>query len=175
VTFYASADQLPPFDDYDMRGRTYRYFEGASVFPFGHGLSYTSFVYSDLEVPATVRAGEPVTVSVTVRNAGSRQGEEIVQLYLTDEEASGPRPIRSLQGFRRLSLRPGEQRRVTFVLTPAQLSLVASTGDRILEPGGFRVSVGGKQPGFSGVADATTTQVMLGRFEVVGETLRMGR
>lgn len=175
VTFYASVDQLPPFDDYRMEGRTYRYFHGDPVFPFGHGLSYTSFAYSALEVPARVRAGDDVTVAVDVENTGTRAGEEVVQLYVTDEDAGGPTSIRSLQGFTRVSLRPGERRRVTFTLSPRQLSLIDAGGGRIVEPGWFAVSVGGKQPGFAGVADAATTGVALGRFQLTGGVVRLPR
>ncbi|HEX9886574.1 MAG TPA: glycoside hydrolase family 3 C-terminal domain-containing protein [Longimicrobiales bacterium] len=167
VTFYASVDQLPPFDDYDMSGRTYRFFDEDPVFPFGYGLSYTTFAYDRLELPSDVPAGEDVPVSVRVRNTGAVAGEEVVQLYVTDEEASRPRPIRSLAGFRRVFLRSGDSATVEFTVTPAQLSLIDARGDEVLEPGWFRVSVGGEQPGFSGTADAATTETVTGRFEVV--------
>jgi beta-glucosidase len=175
LTFYASADQLPPFADYGMEGRTYRYFQGEPVFPFGHGLSYTTFAYGALDLPSLVDAGEEIRLSVEVENTGTRAGEEVVQLYLTDAEATGPTAIRSLQGFQRLRLEPGEGRRVTFTLSPRQLSGVTVRGERIVEPGWFEVSVGGKQPGFSGVADAVTTGVVTGRFQLSGETLRLPR
>jgi len=168
LTFYRSVDQLPPFDDYAMRGRTYRYFEGDPVFPFGHGLSYTTFEYSGLEVPDRVRASEEVQVKVEVENTGPVAGEEVVQLYLTDVEASVPVPIRSLRGVQRIFLEPGERRSVTFTLEPRQLSLIDAGWERVVEPGVFEVSVGGKQPGFSGLADAATTGFVVGRFEVVG-------
>ncbi|UCC85261.1 MAG: glycoside hydrolase family 3 C-terminal domain-containing protein [Gemmatimonadota bacterium] len=171
VTFYKSVDQLPPFTDYDMRGRTYRYFEGEPLFPFGHGLSYTTFRYSDIELPATVRPGEEVEVSVQVENIGDRAGEEVIQLYVTDLEASVPVPIRSLQAFRRVQLEPGEAKTVTFTLVPRQISLIDEDSRRVIEPGTFEVSVGGKQPGFGGLADATSTGVVSARFEVVGQTL----
>lgn len=174
LTFYRSVDQLPPFSDYDMEGRTYRYFGGDPLFPFGHGLSYTTFAYGDLELPASVRAGEEVRVSVEVRNTGAVDGEEVVQLYLTDLEASAPVPIRS-QGVQRVLLRAGERRRVSFILTPRQLSLIDTAWERVVEPGFFQVSVGGKQPGFSGLADAATTGGVTGRFEVVGRPLRLER
>jgi len=171
VTFYKSLDQLPPFSDYDMKGRTYRYFEGGPLFPFGHGLSYTTFAYSDLELPSAVRAGEDIVVSVAVENTGAVAGEEVVQLYVTDVDASAPVPIRSLQGFQRVFLGPGEQKTVSFTLTPRQISLIDAEWQRVVEPGIFEVSVGGKQPGFSGIADAATTAVVTGRFEVVGEKM----
>ena len=170
VTFYQSVDQIPPFSDYDMDGRTYRYFDGDSLFPFGHGLSYTSFAYSELELPKTVQAGADVLLSVTVENTGSVAGEEVVQLYLTDLEASAPVPIRSLVGVERIFLQPGEQKRLGFAMTARQLSLIDAQAERVVEPGLFEISVGGKQPGFAGTADASTTDVVTGQFEVLGET-----
>ena len=168
VTFYRSAEQLPPFDDYAMHGRTYRYFTGDPLFPFGHGLSYTTFAYRDFRVPATARAGDSVRVSVEVQNTGARAGDEVVQLYVTDEEASVPVPVRTLVGFRRLALAPGERRTVTFGVAPRALSLINEAGARMIEAGRFRFSVGGKQPGFTGVADATTTGVLMATLEVTG-------
>jgi beta-glucosidase len=167
VTFYRSVDQLPPFDEYDMDGRTYRYFHGDPLFPFGHGLSYTTFAYEDLELPDAVAVGEAVTVRVRVENVGSVAGEEVVQLYVTDVDASVPVPIRSLQGVERIHLEPGETRIVSFTLTPRQLSLIDDEWERVVDAGIFEVSVGGKQPGFTGVGDAGTTGVVKGRFEVL--------
>jgi beta-glucosidase len=169
VTFYRSADQLPPFTDYAMAGRTYRYFSGEPLYPFGHGLSYTTFSYSDLRVPEKIRAGENLFVEVTVKNSGARAGDEVVQLYLTDEQATVPVPIRALTGFRRLHLQPGESRRLSFILNPRQFSLIDSEGRRVVEPGWFTLSIGGKQPGFSGTADNPGTQVLQARMEVAGE------
>jgi beta-glucosidase len=168
VTFYRSAEQLPPFDDYAMHGRTYRYFTGDPLFPFGHGLSYTTFAYRDLRVPAAVRSGDTVQVSVEVQNTGSRAGDEVVQLYVTDVEASVPVPVRTLVGFQRLALAPGERRTVSFAVAPRALSLITEAGARVIEAGRFRFSVGGKQPGFTGVADATTTGVLMATLEVTG-------
>ncbi len=175
VTFYRSVEQLPPFDEYDMKGRTYRYFEGDPLFPFGHGLSYTTFRYRNLEVPRRVRAGESARISVEVENVGPLAGEEVVQLYLTDLEASAPVPIRSLQGLERVFLRPGERRTVSFTLTPRQMSLIGSDWERVLEPGEFEVTVGGKQPGFGGLADAASTEVATAVFRVSGDLLRLPR
>lgn len=168
VTYYKSVDQLPPFDEYDMKERTYRYFTGQPLFPFGFGLSYTSFTYSELKLPPTVVAGQPVKVSVKVTNTGMRAGEEVVQLYLTDEKASTPRPIRQLEGFERIMLRPGESKVVEFTLDPRQLSIINNKEQRVIEPGWFSVFVGGKQPGFTGIADAHTTDVVTGRFRITG-------
>ena len=168
VTYYKSVDQLPPFDEYDMKERTYRYFTGQPLYPFGFGLSYTQFAYSELKVPQNVVVGQPVKISVKVTNTGQRAGEEVVQLYLTDEKASTPRPIRQLEGFERIMLRPGESKVVEFTLDPRQLSIINNKDQRVIEPGWFTVAVGGKQPGFTGIADAHTTDVVKGRFRVTG-------
>jgi beta-glucosidase len=120
-----------------------------------------------------VKSGDNVEVSVTVKNSGVVDADEVVQLYVSDIDASAPVPIRSLQGFRRLFLKAQEQQTVTFTLTPRQLSLIDVSMKRIVEPGVFEVSVGGKQPGFKGLADAATTDVVMGRFEVIGEKLNM--
>ncbi|HTY36837.1 MAG TPA: glycoside hydrolase family 3 C-terminal domain-containing protein [Bacteroidota bacterium] len=174
VTFYKSADQIPPFSNYSMEGKTYRYFRGEPLFPFGHGLSYTTFTYSNLKLPATIRAGDRATVSVDVRNSGSRSGDEVVELYVTEVGAPVPVPIRSLQGFRRIHLNAGETQTVSFTLTPRQLSIIDAELKRVAAPGTIEISVGGKQPGFSGVADAPTTGVISGRFTIVGTPVRIG-
>jgi beta-glucosidase len=174
VTFYKSVAQLPPFDDYRMEGKTYRYFKGEPLYPFGHGLSYTTFKYDGLKFTSgRYAAGRNVELSVEVRNTGARAGDEVVQLYVTDAEASAPAPVRALKGVRRVHLRPGEKQRVTFTLTPRDLSLVDGQGRRLLEPGEFRVSIGGKQPGFDGAADAPTTGVVTGGFTVTGKTVEI--
>jgi beta-glucosidase len=147
VTFYSSASDLPPFDDYGMENRTYRYFTGKPLFPFGFGLSYTAFTYRNLTIaPAAVPSGDPVSVSVEVENTGSRAGDEVVQLYLMDDEASLPVPRLSLQGFARIRLAPGEKRTVQFEITARQMSFADENGDWVLEPGAFTVWVAGQQP-----------------------------
>lgn len=147
VTFYASAADLPPFADYSMRGRTYRYFTGTPVYPFGHGLAYTTFRYGNLRVsPAKVEAGQAVTVSFDMENTGRRASDEVAQVYVTDEQSSSPRPIRSLAAFQRVSLRPGDRQAVTVTLPARALSLVDEQGRRIIEPGFFTIAVGGGQP-----------------------------
>ena len=170
VTFYKSVDQLPPFEDYNMQGRTYRFFKGEPLYPFGYGLSYTKFKYSNLKLNSQrMRPNENLQISVDVQNAGDRAGDEVVQLYVTDVAATVPVPSRSLQGIDRIYLKPGEKRRVSFALTPRQLTLIDDNGKRILEPGEFRIAVGGKQPGLTGYADAKTTEVVTGRFVVTGK------
>jgi len=173
VTWYKSVDQLPLFDNYDMKGRTYRYFTGEPLYPFGFGLSYTTFVYSDLKLPKESGNGKPVSVSVKVTNTGKLAGDEVVQLYLTDEKASSACPIRQLIGFERINLLPGESKEVSFTIEPRKLSFVNNKAHRIVEPGYFTVSAGGKQPGFKGSTDAATTGVVSGRFKLTGKTVKL--
>ena len=169
VTFYKSVDQLPKFEDYSMQGRTYRYFKGEPLYPFGFGLSFTQFDYSNLKLKKSIKAGENIQVSVDVQNTGAVAGDEVVQLYITDSAASVPVPIRSLAGTSRVFLKPGEKRTVSFTLTPRQMTVVTDDGKYIVEPGDFAVSVGGKQPGFTGSADAKTTGTVGGKFTVKGK------
>jgi beta-glucosidase len=174
VTFYKSVDQLPPFEDYNMKGRTYRYFSDVPLYPFGFGLSYTQFKYSNLQLRSSaIKAGEQVQVSADVRNAGNVTGDEVVQLYITDMQASVPVPIRSLAGVKRISLKPGEKQTVSFNIAPWQMSVITDAGKRIIEPGQFAISVGGKQPGFTGRVDAATTGVVSGRFKVTGAAMTL--
>jgi beta-glucosidase len=110
---------------------------------------------------------------VKVTNKGKVTGEEVVQLYITDEKASTPRPVRSLEGFDRVSLQPGQSKNVKFVITPRQLSLINDKDQRVIEPGYFSISMGGKQPGFSGRTDAATTGVVTGRFKITGKVVKL--
>ena len=143
VTFYSSLDQLPAFSDYSMKSRTYRFFEGDPLYRFGFGLSYTKFMYSALQVPRQPQsAGETVMIGAIVRNSGKVNGDEVVQLYITPPEKPNA-PLYSLQAFARLSLKPGESRRVQFALSPRQLSEVAPDGSRSVQPGIYKISVGG--------------------------------
>ncbi|MBV8729871.1 MAG: glycoside hydrolase family 3 C-terminal domain-containing protein, partial [Acidobacteriia bacterium] len=158
VTFYKSADQLPPFTDYNMKGRTYRYFMGEPLFPFGFGLSYTKFTYRNLSLPNQANTGEPVKIAVEVENSGKMAGEEVVELYVKAPGSAGP--IRALQGFQRVALRPGERKTVPFTLTTRQLVTVHENGNRAEEPGVFEVSVGGQQPG-PGVSGVLTGKVQI--------------
>jgi beta-glucosidase len=170
LTFYRSLDQLPAFDDYSMKNRTYRYFTGTPLYPFGHGLSYSRFTYANLTMPKKAAVGAPVVASVEVRNAGAMAADEVVQLYVTDAQASGPVPLRALKGFQRVSLKPGEKRVVRFTLDERAFSLVGQDGQRVVEPGRFTIAVGGKQPGLTGTADAPTTRVVGADLELAGAT-----
>jgi beta-glucosidase len=146
VTYYKSVDQLPPFEDYAMKGRTYRYFTGTPLYPFGYGLSYTKFSYSDLSVPTqNVAAGDPVSADVTVTNSGSRDGDEVVQLYLKFPNVPGA-PLRALRGFERVHLAAGASQKVHFELKNRDLSMVTEAGDPVISEGDYALSVGGGQP-----------------------------
>ncbi|GGF05726.1 glycoside hydrolase family 3 C-terminal domain-containing protein [Flavobacterium limi] len=168
VTYYKSVDQLPAFENYDMKGRTYRYFEKKPLYPFGFGLSYTKFKYSNLQIPNNINAEKDFEVSVDVTNNGDRDGDEVVELYLKDEKASTPRPIIQLEGFERMHLKKGETKTVRFTISPRQLSLINKKGQRAVEPGWFTVSVGGKQPDDSG-------DNQNGRFSITGKTILLER
>jgi beta-glucosidase len=147
ITFYASLDQLPPFGDYAMKGRTYRYFTGKPLFPFGFGLSYTTFQYSDLKLNAnTVKAGEPLTAEVDLTNTGKLAGDEVAELYLKFPPVDGA-PLIALRGFERVHLAVGETRQVAFHLNPRDLSMVTATGDPTIPEGQYTLFVGGAQPG----------------------------
>jgi len=161
VTFYKDVSQLPNFQDYTMKGRTYRYFEGAPLYPFGYGLSYTTFAYSALSLPtAALSAGEPMTAQVTVTNTGKRAGDEVAQLYLKFPDVSGA-PIRALRAFQRVHLEPGQSQAVRFDLKQRDLSMVSDAGEPVIPEGKYSVSVGGGQPDM----DAPS---VTGSFEVKG-------
>ncbi len=147
LTFYRGIDQLPPFDDYRMKGRTYRYYEGETVYPFGHGLSYTTFSYGPVSVtPASGGAEDGVRVDTDLRNSGDRRGDEVAQLYLTFPDRPGV-PNIALRGFQRVRLAPGESKRVAFDLSSRDLSAVDPQGARRVMAGDYRVFVGSGQPG----------------------------
>ena len=171
VTYYKSIDQIPAFENYDMAGKTYRFFLQEPLYPFGYGLSYTTFSYTNLVLPEKAVAGDKVTVKVSVTNTGKISGDEVVQLYLNDEKASTPRPLRQLEGFLRINLKPGESKEVEFNLEPRQFSIINNKSKRVIEPGYFTISVGGKQPGFKGYLDPGFTQVLTGRIKLTGKEI----
>ncbi len=147
VTFYKSVDQLPPFEDYSMKNRTYRYFEGQPLYAFGHGLSYSKFEYSDLKLSSvTLKAGDALDVDVGVKNASQRDGDEVAELYLTFPK-SPTAPLHALRGFTRIHVGAGETKHVHFELNARDLSEVDDKGDRVVARGAYRVTVGGGQPG----------------------------
>jgi beta-glucosidase len=145
VTFYKSAADLPPFTEYDMKGRTYRYFEGEPLYAFGHGLSYTRFEYSGMRVDrADAGAKDPITVSLTVKNTGPRDGDEVVQLYARALSPKRPMPRRALRGFERVPLKAGESKTVTFRIRPQDdFSYWDETRKAFaVEPGPYEVEIG---------------------------------
>jgi len=155
VTFYKGVEQLPVFEDYAMKNRTYRYFEGQPLYPFGYGLSYSKFEYGNLKLSAPeLKAGDSLEVDVDVKNASSTDGDEVAELYLNFPKLAGD-PIRALRGFARIHLAGGGTQHVHFTLGPRDLSLVNDTGDRLVAAGDYRISVGGGQPGTS-TAGTTT-------------------
>ena len=164
VTFYKSVDQLPPFEDYNMAGKTYRFFEGEPLYAFGYGMSYTTFNYSKLKLPKKIKSGEDINVSVKVKNTGKAAGDEVVQLYVKNTDANYPVPVRSLQGIKRIFLNPGEEKTVEFFIGPQQMAVFIDDEKFIVEPGFMEISVGGGQPGLV----AETSEVVSGKVEVTG-------
>ena len=157
LTFYRSLDELPAFDDYSMHARTYRYFTGKPLYPFGYGLSYTTFTFSKPQLSAqTLKAGDPLTVTADVTNSGQLAGDEVAQLYVTPPH-SPVSPNLALAGFERVHLAPGETRHLTFTLNPRTLSEVDAQGNRTIAPGQYTVTLGDSQP--SGSTQPLTFQI----------------
>ena len=147
VTFPKSVDQLPAFEDYSMNGRTYRYMTAEPEFTFGFGLSYTSFEYSNLKLSDNkIKSDGSVMASVDIKNRGNSTGEEVVQLYISDLESTIHTPLYSLKGFKRINLKEGETMQVKFEITGEMLEIVNDKGESIIEPGDFRISIGGACP-----------------------------
>ena len=147
VTFYKSVSDLPPFDDYSMKGRTYRYFEGQPLYPFGYGLSYSKYAYTNAKLSAsTLKAGNNLQVDVDVRNTGGVAGDEVVQAYIVFPKLPGA-PLRALRGFQRINLRAGQTQHVRLTMRPRDLSMVNADGITLVAAGDYKVFVGGGQPG----------------------------
>jgi beta-glucosidase len=156
VTFYTGTDQLPAFENYSMKGRTYRYFEGRPLYPFGYGMSYSQFIYGNLKLSSTtVAAGTRLGVDAAVKNMSPRAGDEVAELYLTFPKLAGA-PVRALRGFARVHLAAGASQALHFDLNVRDLSMVSEAGDRIMAPGDYQVTVGGGQPG-TGVSTVEAT------------------
>jgi beta-glucosidase len=173
LTFYASEKDLPDFRDYGMKNRTYRYFTGQPLWAFGHGRSYSTFRYSGIGLSAApLGAGQTGAVTVQVRNTSKRDGDEVVQVYVTDQKASVPVPLRTLVAWKRVSLKAGESKTLTFPLTPRALSIVDEEGRRIVEPGRFTIAVGGGQPG-KGNRYASPAEGQTVELEVTGQVFAL--
>ena len=174
VTFYKDTTQLPPIADYDLtKGRTYWFLEKEPLYRFGHGLSYTTFEYSNLSHPSELENGENFEISVDVENTGGMAGDEVIQLYVSDRQASLPVAKRKLQAFERIHLKQGETRTVTFDLAPKNLAFVNEEGNWIVEPGSFLLSVGGRQPAEQESRHGNYTDVLVGEMEVTGSNLTL--
>ena len=146
ITFYASDAQLPPFTDYSMKDRTYRYFTGQALYPFGYGLSYTTYRFSNLKISSgSLTAGDPLVAAVTVTNTGERAGDAVAEVYLIPP-GGNVYPLRSLEGFERVRLAPRASAVVRFHLDPRELSEVDGAGHRAVRAGGYRIFVGGSSP-----------------------------
>ena len=172
LTFYRSDADLPDIHDYSMENRTYRFFRGEPMYPFGYGLSYTNFEYSSLKLPETVAAGESVIISAKIKNTGKRAGAEVAQLYLRDEESSTRVPRWQLTDFTRIELQPGECREVRFSIPARRLCVITDDGRTVLEPGRFTAYVGGTQPDERSIA-LTGRRPLQGSFLVSGADLEM--
>lgn len=146
VTFYISEKDLPSFMDYNMAGRTYRYFKGTPLYPFGYGLSYTTYAYSNLKVAASSDTKSPVSFTVDVKNTGTTDGEEVVQVYVSKKNAESA-PISSLKSFQRVFLKKGEQKTLTFTLNPEAFSLTDADTRQMVDPGIYQIRVGGAASG----------------------------
>lgn len=169
VTFYRSTEELPDFHDYAMAGRTYRYMKSEALYPFGFGLGYTSFSYSELALSKNEAAsGESLGCTVKVKNTGKFEADEIAELYLSDVAASVELPRWQLSGVKPVHLAPGEEKKLSFTLTPRQMAVVTEEGERVIEPGAFKIYLGGSQPD-SRSRELTGAKVLEADFTVTGE------
>lgn len=144
-----------------MSSQTYRYFRGKPLYPFGYGLSYTTFSYDKLEVEQNHSVGEPLQLSVTVKNTGQLAGDEVVQVYVSHKNAPVTVPLRSLKAFKRIHLQAGEAQTLNFTLPAEAFSVINNENDRVILPGEFEISVGGGQPDEKTTTAVLKTQVML--------------
>jgi beta-glucosidase len=156
LTFYSDLAQLPPFADYSMKNRTYRYFTGKPLYAFGYGLSYTKFTYDLLKVPHNVVAGQPVEIEAEVKNIGSVPGDEVVELYLTQPRGYET-PIRELAAFTRVHLDADATTHIGLTIDPRSIAQVDDKGNRVILPGEYDISIGGGPPGFASTSNAQFT------------------
>jgi beta-glucosidase len=147
VTFYASVDDLPAFDNYNMEGRTYKYFKGEPVYKFGYGLSYTKFSYKKLLINTSNPINAAINLKVDIQNTGEKDGEEVVQIYVKNLNTNAIVPLLGLKAYQKISLKAGEKKTVIFNLKASDFSTIEDNGDEMLKEGKFEVFVGGGQPG----------------------------
>lgn len=167
LTFYKDINQIPALDNYDMAGKTYRYFSGEPLYEFGYGLSYTTFEYTLKSAPDSAKPSDPITVSVEVKNTGKMDGDEVVQLYVSLPDSKLKHAIRSLQGFKRIHLKAGESQTVEFTLKPHQLAARDKDAFAVVEAGKVSLSIGGKQPDKKAIA---SRNVVLKDIVLTGDT-----
>ena len=166
VTFYRSVDDLPPFDEYRMEGRTYRYFDGEPLYAFGYGLSYTQFQFDNLQIaPSKILAGNEVTVACDVSNTGDRAGDEVVQLYIRHPQATVPSPIKALKGFARVTLEPGETRTISFTLHTDLLAIYDEDMRHMVQPGAVELMIG----------NSSDYLPLTGQLEIAGPSTEVSR
>ena len=163
ITFYKSIEKLPDFQDYSMTNRTYRYFDGEVLYPFGYGLSYTSFEYQNLEVPEKINAGEDLKIELTIKNTGKMKGTELVQIYLKDKISDVPVPLKELVAFQSLELQLGEEKQVSFVIKPEQMAVISKDFKSEIETGDFEMLICG--------STASNQYHLIQNFTVIGKNL----
>ncbi len=166
LTFYKNINQIPAFDEYNMKGKTYRYFEDKPLYEFGYGLSYTTFDYALKNIPAEIKTGEKIKIAVNVTNTGKIDGDEVVQCYVSLPDSKLQKAVRSLQGFKRIYLKAGETQTVEFELTPEQFAARDANNIPVVEAGKVLISIGGKQPDVVSIADKN---VVVSQVKVIGE------
>jgi len=164
VTFYTSENELPAFEDYNMKGRTYRYYAGKPLYEFGYGLSYTNFTYSNLKIQPVFKVGDVIKVSVDVQNTGKMNGDEVVQLYVKNLQTMESTPLLTLKGFSKIYLKKGEKKTVSFSLKPTDFSYISAESKRMVSAGNFQISIGGKQP-----TTFTKGNVVSGNIQLIGK------
>ena len=173
VTFYRTTEELPDFHDYRMENRTYKYMKNEALYPFGYGLSYSKFSYSDIRLSnEAINTGDSIEVNASVKNTGAFESDETVELYLKDDEASVRVPRWQLAGIKKVHLKPQEESEVHFTINPRGMALIDENGNCILEPGKFEVYVGGSQPDKRSLY-LTKTPVLKASFEVMGKAIQL--
>ena len=170
VTFYKDINDIPPFSDYDMKGKTYRYFKGDPLYEFGYGLSYANFTYRNVELPQSIAAGEELILTVEVENTSSLKGEEVIQVYVQNPNADDKNPHKTLAAFDWVAFEAGEKKSLVFKINKEQLSMVNEQGEKVIVPGTYEISVGGRQPSDESVSNGS---VILKKVNVSGTTIKI--
>ncbi|PKQ62485.1 glucan 1,4-alpha-glucosidase [Labilibaculum filiforme] len=172
LTFYKSVDDIPAFSDYDMKGKTYRYFEGEALYDFGFGLSYSDFTYSNLKAPDHIAPGDCVEISVDVTNNSKIDGEEVIQCYASNPQAGGVNPNRSLVEFQRVMIKAGESKTIHFTIEASQLTIVDNQFKEMVMAGELKISLGGAQPNLQRIKER---KVLTKNILVEGSACEMGK